>query len=217
MNSNIFFTQYSIILFYNNSAKFGENIFTKYNSSIKITANSTVKFNDKTVRWYGGIPYSNKYRYLDVTIDNNGTVTCSDPETLPVCIYQTCFCQTIDYVLTSLISSTQIDLSVNVKLSSIITLTNLYNISVIGQNSPTINCSNNGGIKFTSCHNCTIKGFNWDGCGAKNITGSSVPVIEFHHSTNIIIQNCTFQHSVGQAVVLSEVSGNDAICCEATN
>ena len=33
------------------------------------------------------------------------------------------------------------------------------------------------------------------------------PVIEFYHSTNVTIQNCTFQHSVGQAVGLLEVSG----------
>ena len=115
MISNVFFTQFSTVLFYN-SAKFGENIFTKDNSSVLITANSTVKFNNNTARWYGGIPYSNKYGYSDITIDSNGTVTCSDPETLPVCIHQTCFCQVIDNVLDNLISNTHINLSINVTL-----------------------------------------------------------------------------------------------------
>ena len=87
-------------------------------------------------------------------------------------------------------------------------LSNVNNISITGHNNPTINCSSNGGVKFTSCHNCTIEGITWDGCGAEYINGSIDPVIEFQNSTNITIHNCTFQHSVGQAIVLSEVSGS---------
>ena len=93
-------------------------------------------------------------------------------------------------------------------LSSIITVSGRVNISIIGHHNPIINCSNGGGLKFTSCHNCTIEGITWDGCGAENINGSVIPAIEFYNSANITIQNCTFQHSVGQAVVLSKVSGN---------
>ena len=65
---------------------------------------------------------------------------------------------------------------------------------------------------FTDCHNCTIEGITWNGCGIKDINGSTAPGIGFYHSTNITIQNCTFQHSVGQAVVLLEVSENIKIC-----
>ena len=123
--------------------------------------------------------------------------------------YQNCFCQVIDNVLDSLnrLSNAQIDLSVNVTLSSVITLSDLNNISIIGHHNPTINCSNAGGVKFISCHNCTIEGITWDGCGIKNVNGSTIPGIEFYHSTNITIQNCTFQYSAGQAVILSELSG----------
>ena len=167
-------------------AQFGGSAYTKEDSSVTITANSTVKFNNNTVRWYGGIPYSNEYGYSDISIDSNGTVTCSDPETLPVCTHQSCFCQVIDNVLASLTSNVQVDLSINVTLSSIITLSDLNNISIIGHHNPTINCSNAGEVKFTSCHNCTIEGITWDGCGTK-----------FYHSTDITIQNSTFQHSVG--------------------
>ena len=205
--SDVFFTQYSTVLFYNNTATFGANIYTKYNSYVSITTNSTVRFNNNIARWYGGVPYSNKHGYADITFDSNGTITCSDPVTLPVCIHQNCFCQAIDYVLASLTNNTQIDLSINVTLSSVITISGV-NISIIGHHNPTINCSNGGGLKFSYCHNCTIEGITWDGCGAKNINSSNIPVIEFYHSSNITIQNCTFQYSVGQAIVLSEVSGN---------
>ena len=121
MNSNFFFTQHSTVLFYNNNAKIGGSIYTEQDSSVTITANSTVKFNNNTARWHGGVPYSNEYGYSDISFNSNGTVTCSDPETLPVCIHQSCFCQGIDNVLDSLTSNVQIPLAINVTLSSIIT------------------------------------------------------------------------------------------------
>ena len=110
--SNIFFTHHSTVLFYNNSAKFGDNIYSKYNSHVSITSNSTVRFNNNIARWYGGFPYSNKYGYADIAFDSNGTITCSDQLMLPVCIHQKCFCKSIDYVLASLTDNTKIDLSV---------------------------------------------------------------------------------------------------------
>ena len=206
--SSTFFTQYSTGLFYNNSAKFGDNIFTKNNSSVTITANSTVKFNDNIARWYGGVPYSSKYGYSDITINRDGTVNCNDLQTLLVCIHQSCFCEVIDSVLTNLTNNTQIDLSVNVTLSSIITLADHNNISIIGHHNPTINCSNAGGVKFMNCQNCMIEGITWQGCGIKIVNVSTFPAIAFDHSINITVHNCTFKHSVGQAVVLSDVSRN---------
>ena len=207
--SNTFFTQWSTVLFYNNNAQFGESIYTNYNSSVTITTNATVMFNNDIARWYGGVPYSNKYGYSDIEFDSNGIVTCSNLESLPVCINQVCFCQSIDNVLDSLTSNTHIDISINVTLSSVIPLVNLYNISITGHNNPIINCSSDGGVMFTNCHNCTIKGITWNGCGGKETNdNTTVPVIGFYHFTNVTIQNCTFQHSVGQAVVLSEIPEN---------
>ena len=68
MSSNVFFTQYSTVLFINNSDKC---IYTNGNSSVTITANATVTFNNNTARWYGGVPYSNKYGYSDIAFDSN--------------------------------------------------------------------------------------------------------------------------------------------------
>ena len=209
MASNVFLVQHSTIIFYTSSSNFGDIVLTEDNSSIPITTNSTVKFNNNTATWYSSIPYiSNKNKYSDITFDINGTVSCGDLEKLPVCIHHSCFCQVIDYVLVSLTSNTQIYISIDMTLSSAITLSELNNISIVGHHSPTIKCTNAAGVKFISCYNCTIKGIDWDGCGAKIINGSMLPVIQFHHSINITVQNCMFQHLEGQAVVLSEVSGN---------
>ena len=98
-----------------------------------------------------------------------------------------------------------VNISTNLTLSSVLSLSNLYNITVSGHNSPTVNCTNGtgGGLHLHSCHNCTIKGINWVGCGNNSITG-----LQFNDSSNVAIKNCTFQQSVGRAVMLLEVSGD---------
>ena len=47
----------------------------------------------------------------------------------------------------------------------------------------------------------------WIGCGTDNINHTK-PGLSLSYSFNVTIQNCTFQQSVGQAVVLSEMSGD---------
>ena len=93
-------------------------------------------------------------------------------------------------------------------LLSFVSLVGLEDIAIIGYDNPTINCNNDGGIYFENCNKCTFIGLTWENCGTKN---DSKPVIELHNSSDIIIQNCTFQHSVRQALVFSEVSGNVTI------
>ena len=101
-------------------------------------------------------------------------------------------------------SSDLINISTDVTLSSIISLSGfLSSITVSGHKYPTINCINGGGLHLHFCHNCTIKGISWKGCGNSSSAG-----LKLCNSSNVTIQNCTFQQSVGQAVVLSEVSGN---------
>ena len=58
--------------------------------------------------------------------------------------------------------------------------------------------------------NCTIRGITWEKCGNKT---DRKPAIELYNSSNIIIQNCSFQHSVTQAIALLEMSGNVSISC----
>ena len=122
-----------------------------------------------------------------------GVSCCKDNSTLEdhIC---TCLKNQSNYFL---------NISTNEMFSSIISLSGLYNITVSGHNNPTITCMNGGGLRFDSCHNCTIEGINWKGCG----TNSSA-VLTFYNSSNVTIRNCVFQQSLGQAIVLSEVSGD---------
>ena len=110
--------------------------------------------------------------------------------------------------LINLTSNSQINIITDVMLLSFVSLVGLEDIAIIGYDNPTIHCNNTGGIYFENCNNCTIIGFTWENCGTKN---DSKPVIELHNSSDIIIQNCTFQNSVTQALVFSEVSGNITI------
>ena len=123
------------------------------------------------------------------------------------CIYGKCSCPSLYNALTNLTSNFLINITTDVVLSSIITLVNLANITITGHNNPTVNCNNSGGLLFISCHNCTIEGIIWDECGAR-IFGNPSSVLHLFNSSNITITNCTFQHSIGQAVVLSEMIGD---------
>lgn len=108
----------------------------------------------------------------------------------------------LDYVLAKLTNNGLNNLTNDVTLSSKVLIKNLEGFRIIGYNNPTVMCSNGGGVHFLSCHNFTIEGIIWDNCGDQNAS-----VIQFHNSSNFKIQNCSFRLSVGQAVMLTEVSG----------
>ena len=124
------------------------------------------------------------------------------------CVYGNCSCNSLDYALANLISNVLINITTDVTLSSLVKPSNLENVSIIGNNNPTVNCTDVGGIHFTFCHNCLIQGITWHGCGSKILDINGEPGLKLSNSSNITIQNCSFQHSIGQAVVLSEVTGD---------
>ena len=125
------------------------------------------------------------------------------------CYFGTCSCSSLHNALANLTSNVMISISVDVVLFSIIPLVDLANITITGYNNPTVSCNNSGGLHFISCHNCTIEGITWNGCGYRNISGRNVsPVLHLYNSSNITIKNCSFQHCIGQTVVLSEMMGD---------
>ena len=126
-----------------------------------------------------------------------------DDNSLICCVYGNCSCSSLDHALANLTSNVLINITTDVTLSSLVTLSDLENVSIIGHNNPTVNCRNAGGIHFTFCNNCIFQGIAWDGCGTENGAG-----LMLTDSYNITISNCSFQHSKGQAVLLSEVSGD---------
>ena len=110
--------------------------------------------------------------------------------------------------LITLTSNGQVIITTDVMLLSIISLEDLDNITIIGHDSPTVNCDNSGGLHFDNCHNCIIIGIMWEKCGNIN---DSKPAIQLYNSSNIIIESCSFKHSATQAIVLSQMSGNVTI------
>ena len=139
-------------------------------------------------------------------VDSN-VVNGGDDNSRICCVHENCSYSSLDQCLANLTSNVLITITTDVTLSSLVKVSNLSNVSIIGHNYPTVNCKSVGGIHFAFCHNCTIQGITWDGCG-----GSVEPVLEFSYSSNVTIQNCTFQHLLGQAVVLLGVLGDVNIC-----
>ena len=193
--SDIVFSDHSTVTFTNNSAAFGATTFSA-NSKIIATGNSTVILNDRSPKWCNSmcLPYTGQG---DVTIDSNGIVWCSDQKAF-VCESKKCDCDKLEDLLNG---NTLVNITNTVTLSSVVTLRNQY-ISIIGYNNITVNCVNGGGLKLWDCSNVIIEGITWIGCGNYNNT-NDVPVIHLtncYSSTDIRIQKCTFQYSLGKAI-----------------
>ena len=124
------------------------------------------------------------------------------------CVYGSCSCNSLDQALGNLTSNTLINITTDVTLSSLVKSSDIENVSIIGHNNPTVNCKSVGRIHITFCKNCIIQGITWDECGTKHIDNHTEPGLMLSYSSTVTIQNCSFQHSVAQAVVLSEVSGD---------
>ena len=125
------------------------------------------------------------------------------------CVFGNCSCPSLYNALANLTSNVLINITTDVTLSSIIQLLYLANVTITGHHNPTVNCNNSGGLHFISCRNYTIEGITWNGCGARNISNDEIvyPVLQLFNSSNATVKNCSFQHSIGQAVVLSEMIG----------
>ena len=139
--------------------------------------------------------------HVSELISDNGLSNDSD---FTCCVYGNCSCNSFDIALASLTSDILINITTDVTLSLIVKQSDLKNVSIIGYNNPTVNCTNIGGIHFTLCHNCIFKDITWDGCGS-NYTSYSInnaAGLKLSYSSNIMIQNCHFQHSIGQVVTL---------------
>ena len=127
------------------------------------------------------------------------------------CVYGNCTCNSLDRALANLTSNVLINITTGMMLSSLVKVSDLQNVSIVGHSNPTVNCKHVGGIHFTFCLNCIIQSITWDGCGTQITNNLAEPGIKLSISSNVTIQNCCFQHSIGQALLLSEVSGDVSI------
>ena len=155
-----------------------------------------------------------KIIYVSESASNEDLFSGENDEAQMCCVHaENCSCNSFDQALANLTSNVLINITTDVTLSSLVTASHLENVSIIGHNGPIVDCKNVGGVHFISFHNCTIQGIVWNGCGTEN-TGNyteSISTLKLSKSSNIIIQNSTFKHSIGQAVVLSEMSGEVSI------
>ena len=125
------------------------------------------------------------------------------------CISQNC---SLVNLLANFTSDVTIHITTDMMLSSVMQLTHLRNIAIIGYNNPTVQCGYSGGLYFVSCHNVTIQGIIWNECGAlANISTTQRIGLYIYNSSNIIFQNCISQNSLGQSIALLEVSGSVSI------
>ena len=121
------------------------------------------------------------------------------------CVDGTCVCSSLYTALLNITNNTIINItSKSVALHNTATMGSgkLTNITITGSN-VTIMCNNSGSVYCESCDHVKIEGITWDRCGDPN--GIYAGVI-FNTVSNIVIINCTFQHSKGVAVSLTDVS-----------
>ena len=149
------------------------------------------------------VGYQRIVQVSELFSDDEDFFTSGDDDFSTCCVYGNCSCNSLDHALSHLTSNVLINITTDVTLSLPTKALDLKNVSIIGHNNPTVNCRKVGALHFTFCHNCIIRGITWDGCGTK-----AEPGLNLSFSSNITIQNCYFQHSIGQAVILSEVIGD---------
>ena len=208
--SDITFDDNSSVTFTNNTAPFGGTLYSKSRSTIIAKGDSSVMFNNLLANWCTGIcmPYAGQSNVI--SINSIGMVRCSNQKEF-ICVSKKCRCKRLEDLLVNITSSMVININEKIALSSVIQLTNLRNISLIGHNNPTVICVDDGGLQVKLSSNLTIKGIIWIGFDTRNIIEYTNPVIELLNSSDTIILNCSFQHSKGRAIQLSGISGNTRI------
>ena len=204
INSRIKFEKNSTIIFENNTASFGENLYSN-GSSFTDIRNANLIINNITARWLYDGQFTNKNNVInDIIIDANGIVRCNDHKEYYICQYKKCYCENIENIPSNVV----VIITKNITLSSTLQFKKIANLSLIGYNS-SVYCENDSGLQFISCSNITITNLTWSkiNSNGRNTSNNITPQIKFYNSSNIAIDHCTFQQSVGRAVVLSEVSG----------
>ena len=121
------------------------------------------------------------------------------------CYFGICTCFSFHRALINLTSNVLLNVTSDVMLTSVINVSSLENVSIIGHNNPTVKCRGAGGIHLFLCRNCIIQGITWDECGSDN--DEPAPGLKLTYSFNITVRNCIFQHSRGQTVAISEILG----------
>ena len=126
---------------------------------------------------------------------------------IPDCLRSDISCQSLSYVLIHLQNNSYINITSDVVLlPRIVNLSYLNAITIRGHGNTIVMCNNTGGVSCNNCSDVVIEGITWDQCGdpkRRNLYGG----INFQMISNLVVQNCTFQHSKVRALSLFTLSG----------
>jgi len=135
------------------------------------------------------------------TVSNDDDVTsdlgsANDQDQFACCITGNCTFHSFEDTLTNVTNNVVINIETSVVLTTNITIVNVDNVLIKGKTVDSVLCANAANLAFVSCSNLTIEGIIWQRCGG----------LHFYNSSNITIQDCYFNYSSRQAVVMSEIS-----------
>ena len=220
LQCGITFGDNSIVTFNDNNATFGATVFLNSNSTIISTDDTNLFFNDLSARWCHNkcLPYTGRGDV--VMIDSIGVVWCSNQKLLR-CLSSRCYCKNLENILkTGINAGNLVNISDDVVVLSSAFELPANDISIIGHNNPTVICFNGGRLIFNFNYiyyrhihyNLTIKGIAWVGCGAvtdilviDDAADDTGGVLQIFGFSKVTIQECSFQHSLGQVVSLIDV------------
>ena len=106
-------------------------------------------------------PISEDKHYVDANSSSGQSILmniCND-------VYSNYSDCSFHHELVGLTSNGMINITTDVILLSIVLISGLENIAIIGHDNNAVNCDNAGGLHFDHCHNCTIIGIAWEKCG----------------------------------------------------
>ena len=123
----------------------------------------------------------------------------------------TLHCSSFHYVLAHLQSGDYVNVTSNsVSLLTVVKISSVNNITIRGQGNTIVICNNSGVVSCENCSDVVIEGIIWDQCGNSQMLGTN-PYhnggINLHTISNLIVQNCAFQHSKVRALSLVAVTG----------
>ena len=137
-DSDIAFDGNCIVILINNKATDGTTIYSYINSKIRARGKSSVIFNDIPEKWCNNTCLSYTDHSDVITIDGHGIIRCSYQEQF-TCQMKKCYCNEFEIAIKN---DSLIIVEDTVILSLAASITNLYNISIIGQSNPFVYCIN---------------------------------------------------------------------------
>ena len=193
--SNVSFGGNSMVAFHNNSPADG-TLYSKNTSYVRHHANVTYNVNNNTAQWHYGDEYTESN---DVIINADGVVRCTDYREYYICSNNSkmCSCKHIMDVT----SYSKVTITDDLNISSPIILEGLDSVYLTGHNNATIHYKETGELKFVLCQNVKITDLTWN----RPSENKPIPRVTFSDVSNIILRNCSFQYSMGQAISLLNV------------